>query len=434
MTNRPTGWNRFLSTLRREISAAALESYRRAGGPVFELQEWVENGRLECRIDGVDAWSVPPGTRQAWIAAWNAFVLQTLATELLEGDYRQAPATAGFVPRSTAEQALSYFREVERWVNRAHQARANPEYRLDADVPAPLPSWRPAAPMSAAHVASLVAALRVIANHAHEAMAFLPAESPLDETRRSELNVLRQIHASAEARVRYVEDLAAGEPVPEIRSRAGVHALEAIAQLHTLGQLVADPERATVAPPLPPVPAAPAPAPVAAPGNAPPATRVAARKKGPPARVRRHQDAAGRSVVEHADTIAFTGTLPGPATYQARIGQVRDRRSVRWRLDLRSSTTTNALGLKAAALSLRFNGGEPVTLRASWRARKLPPNQSETIEEAAEFTIPAAVMDQLRVAFTVELSLEFRDAILDLDPVTARAFQHHCDAFARAVS
>ncbi|HEX8318624.1 hypothetical protein [Longimicrobium sp.] len=362
MTNRPTGWNRFLSTLRREISAAALESYRRAGGPVFELQEWVENRRLECRIDGVDPWSVPPGTRQAWIAAWNAFVLQTLGSELLEGDYRQAPATAGFVPRSTAEQALSYFREVERWVNRAHQARANPEYRLDVEVPAPLPSWRPASPLSAAHVASLVAALRVIAHHTHEAMAFLLADSSLDETRRSQLNVLRQMHASAEARVRYVEDLAAGEPVPDIRSRAGVHALEAIAQLHTLGQLAADPERATVAPPLPPVPAAP----VAAPGNAPPAASVAGRKKAPPARVRRHQDAAGRSIVEHADTIAFTGTLPGPATYQARIGQVRDGRSLRWRLDLRSSTTTNALGLKAAALSLRCDGGEPVTLRASW--------------------------------------------------------------------
>ena len=293
----------------------------------------------------------------------------------------------------------------------------------------------PGRAMSAAHVASLVAALRVIAHHAHEAMAFLPTDSPPDETHRSQLNVLRQIHASAEARVRYVEDLAAGEPVPDIRSRAGVHALEAIAQLHTLGQLVADPERATAAPPLPPVPAAPPPAPVAAPRDAPPATRVAARKKAPPAPVRRHQDAAGRSVVEHADTIAFTGTLPGPATYQARIGQVRDGRSLRWRLDLRSSTTTNALGLKAAALSLRCDGGQPVTLRASWGARKrLRPNQSQTIEEAAEFTIPTAVMDQLRSALTVELLLQFRSAILKLDPAVARSFQRYCDSFARAVS
>ena len=429
MTNRPTGWNRFLSTLRREISAAALESYRRAGGPVFELQEWVENGRLECRIDGVDPWSVPPGTRQAWIAAWNAYVLQTLGSELLEGDYRQTPATSGFVPRSTAEQALSYFREVERWVSRAQQARANPEYRLDVDVPAPLPRWRPAAPMSAAHVGSLIAALRLIAHHAHEAMAFLPVDAPADETRRSQLNALRQMHASAEARVRHVEDLAAGEPVPDIRSRAGVHALETITQLHTLGQLAADPERAAPVPPVLPVPPVP-PVPPAQP--APP---VAGRRNASAARVRSARDAAGRSVVEHADTLAFTGARPHPATYQARIRQVRDGRSLKWRLDLRSSTTVDTLGLATAALSLRIDGGEAVTLRTSRRARKrLLPNQSEMIEEAAEFTIPATVMDQLRSALRVELWLEFRRAILKLDPATARSFQRYCDSFARAVS
>lgn len=428
MTNRPTGWNRFLATLRREISAAALESYRRAGGPVFELQEWVENGRLECRIDGVDPWSVPPGTRQAWIAAWNAYVLQTLASELLEGDYRQAPATVGFVPRSTSEQALTYFREVERWVNRAQQARANPEYRLDADVPAPLPSWRPAAPMSAAHVGSLVAALRLIAHHAHDAMAFLPADSPPDETHRSQLNVLRQLHASAEARVRYVEDLSAGEPGPDIRSRAGVHALEALAQLHTLGQLAADPERATAAPPVLPSSVPPVP-------PVPPALPVAASRSARPAQVRRTRDAAGRPVVEHADTLAFTGALPRPATYQARIRQIREGRSRKWRLDVRSSTDTDTLGLATAALSLRLDGREPVTLRTSRRARKrLLPNQSETIEEAAEFTIPAAVVDQLRSALRVEIWLEFRSAILKLDPAVARSFQRYCDSFARAVS
>jgi hypothetical protein len=271
-------------------------------------------------------------------------------------------------------------------------------------------------------------------------MAFLPADSP-DETRRSQLNVLRQIHASAEARVRYVEDLAAGEPVPEIRSRAGVHALEAIAQLHTLGQLIADPDRATAVPRLPPAPpvAATSDAPPASTAtessNAPPPSRVAARKKAPPARVRRHHDAAGRAVVEHANAIAFTGALPRPATYQARIGQVRAGRTPKWRLDMRSSTTTNALGLKAAALSLRLDGREPVTLRARRGARKQPrPNKSETVEEATEFTIPATVMDQLRTAGTVEISLEFRNAILDLDPVTASSFQRYCDAFARAVS
>jgi hypothetical protein len=140
-------------------------------------------------------------------------------------------------------------------------------------------------------------------------------------------------------------------------------------------------------------------------------------------------------VVEHAGTVSFTGAVPHPATYQARIRQVRDGRSLKWRLDVRSSTTADTLGLATAALSLRIDGGEPVTLRTSRRARKrLLPNQSATIEEAAEFTIPAAVMDQLRSALTVELWLQFRGAILKVDPAAARSFQRYCDSFARAVS
>jgi hypothetical protein len=123
--------------------------------------------------------------------------------------------------------------------------------------------------------------------------------------------------------------------------------------------------------------------------------------------------------------------------YQARIRQVRDGRSLKWRLDLRSTTAIDTIGLANAAFSLRLDGGEPVTLRTSRRARKrLLPNRSvrsETIEEAAEFTIPAAVMDQLRFALRVELWLEFRSAILKIDPAIARSFQRYCDSFARAV-
>jgi hypothetical protein len=140
--------------------------------------------------------------------------------------------------------------------------------------------------------------------------------------------------------------------------------------------------------------------------------------------------------MEHADALAFEGALPRPATYQARVRQVRDGRSLKWRLDVRSSGT-DTLGLATAALALRLDGGDPVTLRTSRRARKrlLPNlNQSETIEEAAEFTIPTAVMDQLRSALRVEIWLEFRRATLKLDPAIARSFQRYCESFARAVS
>ncbi|HYR08109.1 MAG TPA: hypothetical protein VEQ60_10080, partial [Longimicrobium sp.] len=77
MPPRPTGWNRLVAKLQGEVPAAELEAFRRASAPVMELLEQVERRRLECRIDGLDPWAVPPATRAAFLCAWNAFVLQT---------------------------------------------------------------------------------------------------------------------------------------------------------------------------------------------------------------------------------------------------------------------------------------------------------------------------------------------------------------------
>lgn len=139
MTPKPTGWNRFIASLQGEVPAEELEAFRRASATVYELLERMEHRRLECGIDGLDPWTVPPATRTAFLCAWNAFVLQTLGDELLEADYRAEPRTPGYVPPATAEQVLRLYEPVEGWVNRAWQAEANPDYVLDVDVPAPLP-------------------------------------------------------------------------------------------------------------------------------------------------------------------------------------------------------------------------------------------------------------------------------------------------------
>ena len=86
MTPKPTGWNRFIASLQGEVPAEELEAFRRASATVYELLERMEHRRLECGIDGLDPWTVPPATRTAFLCAWNAFVLQTLGDELLEAD------------------------------------------------------------------------------------------------------------------------------------------------------------------------------------------------------------------------------------------------------------------------------------------------------------------------------------------------------------
>ena len=53
------------------------------------------------------------GDKQAEFACtWNAFVLQTLGNAFLDADYRDNPATVGFVPPITADQVLRFYSPV----------------------------------------------------------------------------------------------------------------------------------------------------------------------------------------------------------------------------------------------------------------------------------------------------------------------------------
>lgn len=241
MPPKPTGWNRIVARLRGEIPAAALEAYRRASGAVFELFEQVERGRLEAAIDGLDPWSVPPAKRTAFLCAWNAFVLQTLGNEILDADYRGDPPTYGHVPPATARQVRAFYEPVEGWVNRAYQAQANPDYRLDLAVPARLPAWEGGETAAPAQLQGLLHALRTLLGHADAAMTSLPETIADAPDRQAQLNRIRQLHAGARARARYAEELAGVDPVPEVLAKAGAHARDAVEQVSLLGQLVADP-------------------------------------------------------------------------------------------------------------------------------------------------------------------------------------------------
>jgi hypothetical protein len=263
-----------MAKLSGEVPAGELESFRRAGGPVFELVEQVEKRQLECRIDGLDPWTVPPATRAAFLCAWNAFVLQTVANDLVEADYALDRHTPGHLPAATAEQALRFYRQVEGWVSRGSQALANPAYRLDVPVPDPLPPWHRTRPVAPAHLHSLVHAMRSVREHADAAMAFLPDAAPGDAEKQAQLNRIRQLHAQAQVSARYADEMAP-QATPAANDRAADHARSAIEQFYLLGQLIADPALANG------LPAAAEPPRKVGPGRAaPPAPGAAPRLAG----------------------------------------------------------------------------------------------------------------------------------------------------------
>jgi hypothetical protein len=238
---KPTVWGRMYAWLQDEVPATTLEAYRRASMPVFEVMDLMEARRLECTADGLDPWTVPPATRAEFLCAWNAFVLQTLGNDILDADYDASPATVGYVPPATARQVLAFYDQVEEWLDRARQAHASPDYRLDVEVPAELPPWTPADPLPPTHLRGLLRALRNVSAHADAAVAFLPVEAPDGTERQAQLNRIRRMHASAESKSRYALDLHGTDSTPELGQRLERYARDAMELFYELGQLVAEP-------------------------------------------------------------------------------------------------------------------------------------------------------------------------------------------------
>jgi hypothetical protein len=146
---------KLMAFMRGEVSAATLESYRRAGTTVHDMLHEAEAQRLNLKIQGLNPWTAPVATQAYLLCLWNAFTLQTLGDQFLDADYRANPGTVGYLPPKTAEQVFAFYDQVEGWVSRASQAQSNPLYRLDVDVPAELPAWSEVEPCPQSHLDGL---------------------------------------------------------------------------------------------------------------------------------------------------------------------------------------------------------------------------------------------------------------------------------------
>lgn len=241
MDQRPGMFGKLLAHLRGEIPADTLEAYRRAGGGAYDLLNQAESRRRELKDQGHNPWEADPATQAFLLCAWNAFLLQALGDQFLEADYRQSPATTGFVPPVTAEQVLSFYSQVEGWLSRAHQAQSNAAFRLDVAVPADLPAWSAAEPCPRSHLEGMLAATRLLQPHAESAMQTFEAQSGGPE-RQAAVQQLRQLLADADSKTQYAEQLWSRD-VPRALHEGIENSMKAaLAGYYHLGQLLAMPQ------------------------------------------------------------------------------------------------------------------------------------------------------------------------------------------------
>jgi hypothetical protein len=234
----PSFLTRLRAGLAGERDTVYLEALRAAGRVAYD--EILAADELRQRAPSL--WNVPVAAASQLLAAWNAFVLQTLGETFLDADYAARPGTAGYVPAVTFDQAAAWLTAVGDWVSRARQARANPEYdlALHTVLPAPLPTVAEPPVCPPEHLTALRAAAVPVREHVEVALHALvrPGVPPQYE---SAVNRLHQDAAAAAAAADYAAGLHTG------RHHAGLHELieqnlrRALELWFRVGQLAAMP-------------------------------------------------------------------------------------------------------------------------------------------------------------------------------------------------
>ncbi|MEU7867611.1 hypothetical protein [Dactylosporangium sp. NPDC049140] len=201
---RPSLMTKMRASLAKERDAMVLEALRGAGKAAYDEMMEADRVREQLAADGETLWDAPPATGSLLLAAWNAYMLQTLGEQFLDADYAARPGTVGYVPAVTFDQVSAWLSAVEGWVSRARQARVNPDYDIAAELslPAGLPDWAEVEPCPPEHLAALLASVPPLRQHIDVAVyglerAGVPAEH------RAGVNRLKQLNAEAAAAADY---------------------------------------------------------------------------------------------------------------------------------------------------------------------------------------------------------------------------------------
>src|SRR5215831_1939971 len=203
-------WTRIVAGLHGEVSADALEGYRRAGASVYDLLDRVQRQRDGKKVSGRSPWDADRSLQFQIAFAWNAFVVQTLGDEFIAADYAADQSTVGFLPRVTAEQVAAFYHQVEPWVSRANQAATNPGYEPDLHLPAELPGWVEVEPCPRAHLVAMMAALESIRGRAMTAVGAFEDDSIPDQ-HRLRFGLVKQLIADSDTAADYASRLWAGD-------------------------------------------------------------------------------------------------------------------------------------------------------------------------------------------------------------------------------
>ena len=257
---------RFYATaMRGEVSDATVQGYLRAASQIADVWQ-----QIETRIAEEVGHGAAPAAAYAKLGYALAFIraaraYQVFVQQLLAADAAADPATAGYLPRVTYDQANALAHQIQPNLQRAVAALTSPDYQPDVALPLALgPRIEAEGACPVAHLEGIIAAARevrewaagLIAQYA-EAVghATPPSDSattasahtpPTPPALADHIAALNSQLAQADAQLRFGVDLVGqvtqGQATPELHEQAETSLWQALGSYFLLNQAVALPD------------------------------------------------------------------------------------------------------------------------------------------------------------------------------------------------
>ncbi len=246
----------YATAVRGEVSDANVRGYLRAASQIEDIWDQIDDQIAETLAHGATAWEAYRQYRYPLAFIRAARTYQVFVRELLAADAAADPATAGFLPQVTYDQANALCHQIQPNLQSAVAAFTDPAYAPDVALPLVLgPRIEADGACPLTHLEGMISAARevrewaagLIAQYeqavARSGSTTAPAE-PAESARH--LTALHSTLAQADAALRFGTDLVGqvseDGATPELHEKAEDNLWDALRGYFLLNQAVAFPE------------------------------------------------------------------------------------------------------------------------------------------------------------------------------------------------
>ncbi len=243
----------YASSMHSEVSDANIRGYLRAASQIEDVWQQIDNRLAELTAQGTAAWDAyrQLGYPLAFIRAARAY--QVFVKELLEADAAANPATVGYLPRVTYDQADALCHQIQPDLERAIASLNDPNYRLDVALPLVLGPRIESEdePCPLAHLQGMIAAAREVRDWAgglvtQYQLAVQHTDKPVPAEVSAHLTKLQTLLASGDSQLRFGTDLVGqisqGQATQQLHEDAENNLWAGLQNFFLINQVVALPE------------------------------------------------------------------------------------------------------------------------------------------------------------------------------------------------